>query len=58
MVDLTLTGRDVVWSGVDVRVGVKNILDEDAAYVFTGPMGPLIAQYGGRSLFARIAWTR
>lgn len=58
IVDVTATVKNVIWDGLELRGGVKNLLDDEATYVLTLPGVPNVTQYGGRAVFGRIVYSR
>ena len=59
LVDLTLSKQDLFVKGIDVRAGVKNIMDDEPVYLTQPPNGPAVgARFPGRSVWVQLGWRR
>jgi iron complex outermembrane receptor protein len=58
LVDLTATVNDLAVKGIQLRVGVKNVLDSDLRYYNPGRPGQPggFMTFPGRTYFAQLAW--
>lgn len=57
LLDATLTVRRL-FGGLDLRLGVKNLLDDEVVYAFTTPGTPRTFTFGRRTAWAQLSWSR
>jgi iron complex outermembrane receptor protein len=57
-VDLTASRQDLIIPGLDLRAGVKNVLDDDVTYQMSVPQGVVSTTFPGRTFFVQLSWRR
>ena len=58
LVDVTLTKSNLFTSGLSLRVGVKNVLDDVVVYYAPLPIGNVPHSHRTRAYWARLSWRR
>lgn len=58
LVDLTLSRRDLLLRGLQLRLGVKNLFDDDVVYPQVLPERNLPLRFPGRSVWVQLSWSR
>jgi iron complex outermembrane receptor protein len=57
-VDFTASRQDLILPGLDLRAGVKNVLDDDVTYQMSVPQGVVTTTFPGRTFFVQLSWRR
>jgi outer membrane receptor for ferrienterochelin and colicins len=58
LADVGFTWQDVWQEGLQLRAGVKNVLDSDLRYILSNPMGDNAVQFPGRTFWVQAAFAR